>query len=83
LAHGGVASNFVIFRPKKSHVGVEFRIPRSEELNQRLEDSDIEMLSYDVKYGNYRIRVDQEDLEVRADLLRDLAQLACQAYGDL
>jgi hypothetical protein len=40
LAHGGVASNYVAFGPrKKLPVLVEFKIARSDELNQRLEDA--------------------------------------------
>lgn len=77
LAHHGIADNYMTFRPrKKQHVLVELKIPRSDELNQRLEDAGIEMLTYQTKYGQYRITVDKDDLEQRGDLLRELAKLA-------
>lgn len=38
LAHDGIADNFVVFRPRKEHAIVDFRIPRSDEVtaDQRL-----------------------------------------------
>lgn len=77
LAHGGVANNYVVFRPRKGkHVVVEFRIDRSEELDQRLEDAGIEMLAYSTRYGQYRMQIGREDLEQRTALLRELAKAA-------
>jgi hypothetical protein len=81
LARAGVANNFVGFHPrKKHHVVVSFKISRSDELNQRLEDAGAEMLTYDTRYGQYRIQVDQEDLDLRSELLRDLVQMAYDSY---
>jgi hypothetical protein len=77
LAHGGVADNYVAFRPRKRrHVVVEFRIDRSDELDQRLEDAGFEMLAYQTRYSQYRMQIGQDDLELRSDLLRELAKTA-------
>lgn len=77
LARSGVAHNYLTFRPrKKHHVLVEFRIPRSDELTQRIEEAEIEMLTYQARHGQYRIQVDQEDLDKRRDLLLDVVKLA-------
>jgi hypothetical protein len=77
LAHGGVANNYLVFRPRRrSHVVVEFRIDRSEDLDQRLEDAGFDMLAYQSRYGQYRIQIGQNDLELRNDLLRELVHLA-------
>ncbi len=77
LAHGGVADNYATFVPrKKPPILVQFKIARSDELDRRLDDAGIEVLDYRSQYGQYRIRVDREDLDLRNDLLRDLAQMA-------
>jgi hypothetical protein len=77
LAHGGVANNYLVFRPRRrSHVVVEFRIDRSEDLDQRLEDAGFDMLAYQSRYGQYRIQIGQDDLELRNDLLLELVHLA-------
>ena len=81
LAHSGIPSNFAVFRPRKSRVIVQFRIPRSEEITQRLEDAGMDILTYDAKYGNYQLRVDQEDIGTHKDLLRDLSELAKHNFG--
>jgi hypothetical protein len=81
LSRHGVASNYVSFRPRRRHVIAEFKIPRSEEINQRLADAGVNLLAYKTRWGRYCLQVDQEDLETHADLLRELAQQAHDSYG--
>lgn len=81
LAQGGNATNFVSFRPKKQHVIADFKIPRTEELTQHLTDEGMDLLTYQVRWGLYRIRVDTEDIGERADILRELVKTAREAYG--
>ncbi len=77
LAHGGVADNYATFAPrKKPPILVQLKIPRSDELDRRLDDAGMEVLDYRSQYGQYRIRVDREDLDLRNDLLRDMIQVA-------
>lgn len=81
LARDGVAANFVSFRPRRQHVIAEFKIPRSEELTQRLEDEGMDLLAYRSQWGQYRVHIDREDLELRTELLRELIKQAHDAYG--
>jgi hypothetical protein len=81
VARAGIAGNYVSFVPrKKPPVIADFKIPRSEEMDQRIEAAGIEMLTYRAKYGQYRLQIDQEDLDLRSDFLRDLAQTARDSY---
>jgi hypothetical protein len=81
LARAGVAGNYASFRPrKKPPVLADFRVPRSDDLDQRLEDAGIQTLAYQSRHGRYRIQVDQEALDAHGDLLRDLAKMAHDAY---
>lgn len=81
LARDGVATNFVTFRPRRQHVMAEFKLARSEELNQRLEEAGIELLTYSSRWGLYRMQLTRPDVNEHGDLLRDLASQAREQYG--
>jgi predicted transport protein len=81
LARDGIATNYITFRPKKQHVLSEYKIPRSDELTQQLQDAGMDVLTYQVRWGRYRVRVTREDLENRGDMLRQLSSTAREHYG--
>lgn len=81
IARAGVVSNFVSFRPRKKHVIGEFKIPRSEEVDSRVEEAGIEVLAYHARWGSFRVALTDEDVTENADLLRDLVKLAHENYG--
>ncbi len=81
LSVDGVASNFMTFRPRRGHVLLEAKIPRSDELTLRLEDAGLVLLTYQTRWGYYRIQIAQEDLEARTGILSDIAKLARDGYG--
>lgn len=76
LARGGIADNFMSFRPRKEYLVTEFRIPRSDEVGARIEESGMDTLPYDNQWGNYRIRLTGTDISAEHDLLLDLIRLA-------
>lgn len=80
LARSGIASNFVTFRPKKHWVNFQAKIPRSDDLNQRLADAGIEQLAYSRGRG-YRMSVTEADFDEHSDLLGELIVLARDSYG--
>lgn len=81
LAIDGVASNFVISRPRRQHVLIEVRVPRDDELTARMEDAGMTLLTYQVRWGAYRLQITDADIEEHADLLRELIRRARDAYG--
>ena len=82
LASDGVARNFILFRPRRKHVIAEFKIPRSDDLTERLEASGLEMLPYDTRWNHYRMRVTEEDLAEHGDDLADLIRKARDSYAE-
>lgn len=78
LAKGGVANNFVAFKPKKQWVNVEVRLPEDDGLTAELEEAglDAEYLS---KWRKYRLRIRPGDIDSNADVLRKLFELAYQS----
>lgn len=81
LASGGIAKNFVTFRPRKQHVVAEFSIPRSDELTERLDQSGLEMLPYDMRWRNYRMRLTEQDIAEHEPEIEELMRIAHNAYG--
>lgn len=80
LASGGVARNFVAFRPRKSIVLTEFKIPQEDELTAWLDETGLATAAYSVKFGIYRVRVRQSDLAEHQDSFIKLITKARDAY---
>ncbi len=81
LAQNGIPNNFITFRPRKKHLIVEFKIPRSDELTQRLEDEGMDTLDYQARWGQYRMRIEHADIAQHRELLRELVRMAHEASG--
>lgn len=78
LAQNGQANNFVAFRPQRATLRLEIKLPKSEETTKRLEDAGLEVLEYDRRFGNYKIRLSPEDIEKHRETL--LLSLMQEAY---
>lgn len=76
LAKDGRPLNFVIFRPRKTTVNMDIKLPQSKELDERIESLGWDTIVYDKRYGNYRLRLTKEDLEKNKDYLMKLIQSA-------
>jgi predicted transport protein len=80
LSVNGVATTYVSMRPRKKQVNVSFRIPRSDNVTALVEESGIETLPYEGRWGNYRVIVKDADLVEHRDLLEQLIEIAHQNY---
>lgn len=78
LAKNGQPNNFVIFRPKKDWLRVEVRLERSDEMETELEQSGLNVMDYDARWGRYRIRLARGDIGKNKEFL---AALMAQAHG--
>ena len=72
LAKNGQAKNFTIFRAKKNHIRVEVKLERSDDIASMLEESGLDEMEYDSRYGRYRIRLTKEDIEKNHDLIKEI-----------
>lgn len=78
LAKNGQPNNFVIFRPKKDWLRVEVRLERSDEMQAQLEESGLDVMDYDARWGRYRIRLAKGDIAKHKEFL---ATLMARAHG--
>lgn len=72
LAKDGQASNFVVFRPQKNALRVEIKIERSDETQAVIDDAGLEVLDYQARWGQYRIRLAPGDVQKHQQVLSDL-----------
>jgi hypothetical protein len=79
LAQNGEANNFVVFRPQRTALRFEPKLPKSELTTARLEEAGVEVLEYDRHFGYYKIRLSPEDVERHKSLLIDLMHEAYEA----
>lgn len=80
LAKSGQPNNFVIFRPKKDWLRLEVRLDRSDETQSQLDNSGLDVMDYDSRWGRYRIRLSKGDTTKHKELL---AALLTKAFGGM
>ena len=78
IASGGVANNFVILHPRKKYLKIAIKLPKSEEVSNKLEESG---LAYDyVRWGRYRLlHINQDEFKEQMELISELLTMA---YND-
>ncbi len=76
LYANGRADNFVVLRAKKNHVNVEIRLPKSQETDAQLEEAGFDLLEYEHRWGQYRIRLTRDELRLREAALKLLMRRA-------
>ncbi|MGY2931848.1 hypothetical protein ACVWZ6_001450 [Bradyrhizobium sp. GM6.1] len=78
LSRAGQPFNFVIFRPKKKHIRAEIRLPRTDDVDAKIEQAGLETMDYDETYQSYRLALGADDIAKHRKLLLELMQAAYQ-----
>jgi len=76
LAKDGQAFNFVSFKPKKNHIIFELRLSRTDELDSKIYEAGFDTLEYVKNWGLYRLRLREEDIKSKSEVLEELSKLA-------
>lgn len=76
LARDGTPYNFVSFRPKKSTLTIELKLPQSDDIDTIIDDSGLDKLEYTARWSQYRLRLTPLDLKAKTDVLARLIELA-------
>ena len=82
LARDGQPQNFVLFKPQRSAIRIECRLPKSEELEKKLEEDGFDLMDYDSRRGGYRIRIPKDQLKGHLDALRELCRTSWERSRD-
>lgn len=81
LEVNGSAMNFVTFVPRKSNVIMSFKILKSQEVDDILDENGFDKLAYDAQFRYYRIRLDLTTDDKQKEVIRQLVKVAHDAYG--
>ncbi len=81
MAKDGVARNFVSFYPLKRRLSTHIHLERTDETDARLDQHDLDVMNYDRTWGNYRIRLTEDDIKANTAILTDLTRQAFENYG--
>ncbi|GMV33772.1 MAG: hypothetical protein AMXMBFR60_16010 [Chloroflexota bacterium] len=76
LAKNEQTNNFVIFRPQKTILRLEVRLPRSDEVETKLAGIGLDVMDYDQRWGRYRIRLSKEDIKKHSAFLAEFLSTA-------
>ena len=81
LATNGIPNNFLIFRPQKSALRLEVRLPPSPETEAMLETAGLDVMDYDKRWGRYRLRLNKGEVVKFTEVLSALSQQAFAVAG--
>ncbi|MDB5414106.1 MAG: hypothetical protein JWR10_2441 [Rubritepida sp.] len=76
LGRDGLPYNFVAFRPKKSTLTIEFKLPQSDDVDAIIEEAGLDKLEYNARWSLYRLRLSSSDVKGKAEVLAALMKLA-------
>jgi len=80
LGKNNVANNFISFLPRKKVVILHIKLEKTEDVDEIVNNSDIDTLSYDKQWKQYRLRLNEKDLENNIEILTDLVRRAKSDY---
>jgi hypothetical protein len=75
----GQPFNFAQFRPRKNHMGLAISLPRSDDIDAKIDQSNLEAQDYDARSERYRLALHKDDISKHKALLKELMQAAYQS----
>jgi hypothetical protein len=75
LSKDGQPFNFVVFRPRRSGINIELKLPRDSAIDQMIEQAGFTALDY-ARWGAYRLSLSPEDVASKQQVLQHLIGLA-------
>lgn len=76
LAKNGQPNNFAVFRPRKNSLNLEIKLPYSDEVQSKITENDLDDIGYMKRWGAYRLRLNEDDLTNKKELLKELLVMA-------
>jgi len=73
--------NFVTFRPRKGHVIMAFKLKKTPEIDELLEEAGIETLTYDSRWRELRVKIESAVEERHREILKELTKQARENFG--
>ncbi|MBK1716893.1 hypothetical protein [Thiocystis violacea] len=80
----GIARNFVTFMPRKAHVIMTIKLPKTDETDSLLDEVALQKLNYENQWRQYRIKLDllaNADDEKQKEAILNLVKEANENFG--
>jgi len=81
LGIDGQAVNFVTFGPRKGHVVMSIKLPKTQEVDEQLDEAGIETLAYETQWRQYRLRLDSPPTPQQREVLTELLRQSREQFG--
>ena len=79
LSKDGKPFNFAWFRPLKNSITLSIYLPRSDDIDAKIDQSGLETLDYDARRECYRLSLHKDNISKHRALLKELMQAAYQS----
>ncbi len=76
MSRDGHTNNFVSFQPKKKSLNLLIKLKQSDDIENQIEESGLDTMDYDKRFGNYRLKLTAQDPKKHSDVLKRLMSLA-------
>jgi hypothetical protein len=76
LAVNGSPFNFVSFRPQKGSLVMKFKLPKTQEYDDLIEEAGFEILPYEGVWKQYRIRIEPDITDKQMEVILELSRCA-------
>jgi len=77
----GTARNFVSFMPRKAHVIMTIKLPKTVETDELLEEAGLETLTYETQWRQYRLRLESGIEDKQKEAILNLVKQAIENFG--
>ncbi|MEJ5352724.1 MAG: hypothetical protein WHS65_14165 [Melioribacteraceae bacterium] len=83
LNKDGISKNFISFTPRRTSIILNIKYENNQEFDELLKATDIDILSYDKQWNQYRLRLNENDIKKNKELLIKLIEKAYKRYMNL
>lgn len=83
LSRDGISKNFISFIPRKTAIILSIKYENNAEFDELLKQTDMDILSYDKQWNQYRLRLNKDDIDNNKELLLKLIEKAYKRYMNL
>jgi len=81
LAKNGSPYNFVEFKPRKKYIILHIKLKQSDDIQKILDETEIDIMDYDKRWGEYRLRLTDKEINKYDETLSDLMKMAYENFG--
>ena len=80
MSKNGISQNFISFVPRKSAMILHIKHRQNDEIQNLLDSSDLDILTYDRQWKEYRLRLKEPDISNNNETLKALINRAFDSY---